>query len=379
MRYRHLFLTALCLFGQSPESIRPTGSMRLAGFVHDPKALARAHDVEVQGNLAFVPGKGGHVAIIDIANPSRPRVISCLCDSTQFEDAEAVIPRGDVLFVGARDFFSVDISDPSRPKVLKKIANRPRIDRINDMVPWKHFLFTANKSGYIGVIDVADPRDPKLHDILDTQQNGGLSSPHGVAATKDHIVVVNTGRSEPVHVRVYRITDASGNLLPAAQWKAEGYAPAPGHVAQKDSTLHGANRVATWSRFVAVGAFVFDRVAIFEMPRPGQLREISSVPACDMDATGMSISGSILFVAGGECAEAIDVTDPTKPVSVAQYRGGNLFPTRAIRAGNETRYDNGHDLVYRDGFLYVTAQNDDRLGIIEILDPDIRRKAGSKQ
>ena len=128
---------------------------------------------------------------------------------------------------------------------------------------------------------------------------------------------------------------------------------------------------------MALGAFVFDRVAIFERPQPGVLKEISGLPACDMDATGMSISGSILFVAGGECAEAIDVSDPARPVSVAQYRGGNLFPTRAINLNGKTRYDNGHDLVYRDGFLYVTAQNDDRLGIIEILDPQIKRKAGA--
>ena len=44
-------------------------------------------------------------------------------------------------------------------------------------------------------------------------------------------------------------------------------------------------------------------------------------------------------------------------------------------ADGKPKYDHGHDLVYRDGFIYATAQNDDRLGIIEVLDPEIRRKA----
>jgi hypothetical protein len=47
----------------------------------------------------------------------------------------------------------------------------------------------------------------------------------------------------------------------------------------------------------------------------------------------MTVSGRLLFVAGGECVEAIDVSDPAHPVSVAQYRGGALFPTRAVNSG----------------------------------------------
>ena len=64
--------------------------------------------------------------------------------------------------------------------------------------------------------------------------------------------------------------------------------------------------------------------------------------------------------------EAIDLTDPQHPVSVAQYRGGDLFPSREIILHGEPRYDNGHDLVYRDGCLYVTAQNASRFGILKV-------------
>ncbi|NOX55974.1 MAG: hypothetical protein GXP27_16330, partial [Planctomycetes bacterium] len=50
----------------------------LVGLVHDDEALNRPHDVEVQGRLAFVPGKGGSLAIIDVSDVTRPRVLSSL-------------------------------------------------------------------------------------------------------------------------------------------------------------------------------------------------------------------------------------------------------------------------------------------------------------
>ncbi len=72
------------------------------------------------------------------------------------------------------------------------------------------------------------------------------------------------------------------------------------------------------------------------------------------------------FVAGGECVEAIDISEPSAPVSIAQYRGGKLFPTRRLLLNGQPRFDNAHDLIYRDGYLYVTAQNDNQFGVIKI-------------
>jgi hypothetical protein len=118
----------------------------------------------------------------------------------------------------------------------------------------------------------------------------------------------------------------------------------------------------------AAGAFGPDLVAVFDLSNPARPRTVATLPVCDIDATGMAVSGRVLFVAGGECAEAIDVSNPAAPVSVAQYRGGELLPTRRSLLDGRPRYDNGHDLVYRGGFLYVRARNDNRLGVLKILD-----------
>ena len=85
----------------------------------------------------------------------------------------------------------------------------------------------------------------------------------------------------------------------------------------------------------------------------------------------MTAVGQVLFVAGGEAVEAIDISDPSLPVSIGQYRGGELFPTRRLFLGGNPRFDNAHDLVYRDGHLFVTAQNDNQLGILRVNDTRI--------
>ena len=368
-----LLLLMTPLGAESPESIRPPGSLKLVGVLHDPRALNRAHDVELQGNIAYVPGKGGNLALVDVSNPSAPKLLSALVDPVEYEDAETVLPMGDVLLLGARDLFAIDVRDPRHPKVLKKITGRPRLDRINGMALRGSHVFTANKSGYIGVFDVRDPSNPAPVDFLDARQRGGQDSPHDVAVFGDRIIVANPDRAGRNNVRVYRVAGPNG-LLPASQWEIEGSIPGQRDVRQ-DLDLRGANRVKVWGRWAAIGAFVADRVGILDLGDPRKLMQVANMPVCDIDATGMTVSGSLLFVSGGECVEAINVSDPANPISVAQYRGGALFPTRRLVVNGEARHDNGHDLVYRGGFLYVTAQNDHRLGILEVTDARLRRLA----
>ena len=52
-------LPTTLIFGQpsaSTEVVRPPGALELVGLLRDDRALNRAHDVELQGDLAFVPG-----------------------------------------------------------------------------------------------------------------------------------------------------------------------------------------------------------------------------------------------------------------------------------------------------------------------------------
>ena len=333
--------------------------------------------MELQGDFASVAGKGGSLAIINVAEPAAPRLVSALVDPVEFEDAETVLPMGNVLFLGTRDFFSIDIRDPAKPRVLKKISERPRIDRINGRALAGDHVLTANKSGYVGVFDVSGPADPKYVEAFHTASAGGPRKPHDIAVWGNHAVVADAQQHEPHSVFLYRIAlPGAKKPLPAAGWTLAGRVPN----VDNEGDLQGANRVAAWGgRYAGVGAFQPDRVGVIDVSDPARPRQLANMPVCDIDATGMAIYGAMLLVSGGECVEIIDVSNPSRPVSVAQYRGGALFPTRALRSGNSTRYDNGHDLVYRDGYIYVTAQNDNRLGILKVLDPKIVELASRRQ
>lgn len=373
-------LLIACLVPQELQAAEPATSLEpftLIGLLRDDKALNRPHDVELQGDIAYVPGKGGSLAIIDISDVTNPRLLSCLVG---LEDAETVLPMGDILLLGTRDFLAVDVTNPKRPKIAKRISDRPQIDYINGMARRGNHVLTANKSGYVTVFDISKPSAPVLEGIFDTKKQGDLRSPHDIAVFGDHIIVVSTGNSgnlftPHINLAVYLVADPQTHkLLPVKSWTIKAIVEASGKL---QDSLSGANRVAITrnQHYATIGAFVHSRVGIIDISNPEKLKQIANMPVGDIGATGMTIAGKVIFVAGGECVEAIDITDPTNPVSIAQYRGGKLFPTRRLMLNGQPRFDNAHDLIYRDGFLYISAQNDNQFGIIKINDPRILKLA----
>ncbi|MBI1356738.1 MAG: hypothetical protein GC160_20550 [Acidobacteria bacterium] len=370
MRGAWIAWLALAACGSAPPAAERPG-LELIGRLRDDGALARAHDVELLGDIAAVPGKGGSLALVDVSEPGRPRLAGSL---SGLGDAETVLPIGDgLLLLGSRDLHVVDVSNPAAPAIVATVEDRPRVDRINGMARRGDSVFAACKSGYVAVFDIADPRRPRLAASVATLEKGGQRSPHDVAMLdEERIVVVDTARDTEAALRVYKVFDGDA-LLPPERWEAGGGLPAVGAGGAFD--LGGANRVAAADGFAYVGAFVPDRVAIVDLRDPWQPRQTANMPVCDIDATGLTVAGKALFVAGGECVEAIDVSDPARPRSLAQYRGGELLATRALEADGEVRYDNAHDLAYRDGLLYVTAQNDNAFGVLRVNDERVRALA----
>ena len=184
-------LTGVCSADDN-DKIEP---FSLVGLLRDDEALNRPHDVELQGNIAFVPGKGGSLAIIDVSDVTQPKLLSSLVGIEGLEDAETVLPMGDILLLGTRDFLAVDVSDPRKPVVKKRILDRPRIDKINGMALRGDRVFTTNKSEYVTVFDVSDPSDPVLKSVFDAKQHGGLRAPQDIAVFGDHIIVVSAENS----------------------------------------------------------------------------------------------------------------------------------------------------------------------------------------
>ena len=180
-----------------PSQSSTTPSFRLVGVLHDDQALNRPHDVELQGNLAFVPGKGGSLATIDISDPTDPKVVSAVVGPRTIEDAETVLSVGDVLFLGSRDFHAVDMANPAKPEIVKSISDRKQIDKINGMAQRGSYIFSADKTGFVNVFDVRNPRNPALHDTLDAYSRACQSKPHDIAVFGERIIVVDQNEFEP--------------------------------------------------------------------------------------------------------------------------------------------------------------------------------------
>ena len=338
--------------------------------LHD-KALAGAHDVELSGNIAYVPGKRNSLSVIDISDPAKPVILWYLNDRS-IPDSETVLPVGDRLFLGTKDFLSLDVSDPRAPVILKTVSDRPRIDKINGMIKVGDFILAANKSGYVDSFDVSDLSNPILFGAFETKENFGLSLPHDIDRYGDYIVIVDpNGFAPPVGKLGLIRAMKNGKVLPLDKWKLIG------RIEGKE--LIGANRVQVKGDFAFVaGSYTlgmqkeagvdFSHMAVVDISEPSKPVIVAECPfRDDRGPNGLTIAGNIVFCAGGQTVAAYDISNPTKPKALANQS----FPVYK----EFIRTDNYHDLIYRDGYLYVSAQSDDGFLILKVKDRKIRRLA----
>ena len=71
-------------------------------LLHDKENLKGPHDIEIQGDLAFVAGKWGAFSIVDVADPVRPEILGVITEG--MVNPETVLPAGEICFFGDRGF-----------------------------------------------------------------------------------------------------------------------------------------------------------------------------------------------------------------------------------------------------------------------------------
>ena len=359
----------------------------VAAILSHDEALSAAHDVELSGNLAFIPGKGGSLAIVDISEPEKPNLLWFRHNKKELEDAQTVLPFGQHLLLGTRDFFSINISNPEAPVFVSKVASRSegRIDRINGMVRRGNYVFAANKAGWIDAFNVTDINSPRLLGALNVCEKYGVLSPHDVDMYGEYVVIVSPnkfGRSPMGELAVFKVFDGdSERLLPPEKWKLEGLV--------KAKELRGANRVQVSGSFVFTGGSfsptvkkegrgIYANLGVVDISDPRRPRVVASQPFADTRKTrgpnGLTISGEVVFLAGGETVDAVDISDPHQPSRL----GSQKLPTSNIKTHVSRRTDNAHDLVYRDGYLYVSCQSDNSLMILRITDRQVLHLTDSR-
>lgn len=369
-----LCLPAL-LAAQSPQQPQP--SFSIVSILRHPQALDRPHDVAVRGGLMCVPGKGGTIAVADVRDPAHPEIV--WWTRQPGDDAQTVLCHGQHLLVGTRDFLSIDIADPQHARVCKRLRDRPRIDRINGMIPWGDHVLYANKAGWIGAIRVDQPDASILAGALNTREHGEIISPHDIARYRHCAIVVDQRDRSRWKLRAYRVADPqTGELLSPEQWQPKG--------AVAGDRLNGANRVLVCGDYALIACNKANTLAVVDFSDLGDPATVCVLPFPGAPC-GLTLAGNVLFAAGGQSVQALDITDPRKPVTLATFESAEVFPTKfATGPGGKRKYTtkggtrqpvrgNAHDLVYQEDILYVTAQDDDQVAILRVEDPRIRRLA----
>jgi hypothetical protein len=347
------------------EAAKPDPFSIVSITLHD-EALAGAHDVQLAGNLAFVPGKWQSLSIIDIANPSKPKILWFKNDP-EILDSETVMVSGDTLLLGTRDFLTLNIANPRQPLILGKVSEQPKIDRINGMVRFGNHILAANKSGYIDAIDVSDVKHPRLSGAFETKKKLDIESPHDIDRFGDHVVIVDPRRFRPPSgkLALFKVVE-KGKLLPVERWTLAGQV--------ESRKLIGANRVQVKGSFAYVAGSVTPKSAndvkphmtVVDLHDPTQPTIVAELPFPDLRGpNGLTVAGDVVFCAGGQTVAAYDISNPLYPRLLASQN----FP----KYREALRTDNYHDLIHRDGNLYVSAQSDNGLLILKVSAPDIRK------
>lgn len=397
MRVANLFLALAAAAADEPQ-------FEIVSVLHHDEALARPHDIEVQDRisltvnhlyppkLAFVAGKGGSVAVIDVDDPANPKIVWWRRDQEVHDDAQTVLPLGSRLILGSRNIHNIripgrfDIDYPFIPpgstedwesvrqryyetaydhfrtgQILAeqdRYISAPEIDRVNGMVQRGNAALAACKHGWISVIDIEYLSVIGLRDALDANTKARLESPHDLALydSNRRLVVVNQRRGADLKARVFKIGGGlfGKKLRPAEKWKIEG--------SVSGENLNGANRVDIYGRYAVFACSPGMTIGVIDLSNPDKPRTVAVLPFADEHPTGLTIAGTLAFVGGGRVVEVIDLSDPENPASRAVFRLDSVLPTGR---------DNIHDLVYRDGLLYITAQNDNRIVIVRVLDQQL--------
>lgn len=346
-------------------------AFRITAVLKDDEALNEAHDVELWGELALVAGKGGAVAVVEVAEPQSPRLVWFRRDRERLADAETVLLMEDRLLLGARDFHSLDLSDPRSPTIDATLADRSKIDTVNGMVRRGEYVFCASKRGLVSAIDVSEPAAPRMAGVLPTRPRFDVRDPHDLDLFGAQLVVVDPngfGRRGPGSVALFRVLDDAGRLLPDSKWTLTGRL--------SSDSLQGANRVQVRGDYALVGCSRSPQAeggeahgvgVVVDLSDPARPREAAAVDFPHVRGpNGLTIAGDVWFLAGGQTVEAYDIRRPGRPRRLASFTSAKAFPTAD---------DNAHDLVYRNGWLYVTSQGDNALVVLRVEDEQLRRLA----
>lgn len=144
----------------------------LHGIIRGEDAITGTSFVAIRGKYAYVASWGGNCLIIfDISNPANTKYVGFLSNNNEthatgflrYPYSLAIV--GNYAYLTRYGGFSVlDISNPSTPTLVGEFddSNFNSLNSLTELVISGHYAFTANLSGKVLIIDIANPKKPAL-------------------------------------------------------------------------------------------------------------------------------------------------------------------------------------------------------------------------
>ena len=146
----------------------------------------RAYGVAISGSTAFVAG--GDLQIIDVSNPSSPRLLSSFYNGY----AQGVAISGSTAFIVGRELQILDVSNPSNPSLLSSF---PVEDWGNSVAISGNTAFVENTIG-LQLIDVSNLSSPHLL----SSYPAGTGYAYGVAISGSTVFVADYDQLQIIDV-----------------------------------------------------------------------------------------------------------------------------------------------------------------------------------
>lgn len=265
--------------------------------------------LDLIGTTAYLAAGESGLVVVDIANPSSPRVLGQFNSPGMASDVQVV---GSTAFVADGDsgLLMLDVTDPSAIRRLS-LANTPgsalALEVANSVV------YLADKESGLQVIDVTDPAAPRRLAVVDTPDWAvGVALQGNLAYVADDtggLVVVDiqnpaspvvlgglntSGLSRDIAVRGDRVFLASGN---AGLQVLDVSVPASPRLLGEIAIGGGASAVAVWDHWVLVGT-PGNGVRVVDARNPANLSEAPATGTAGF-VSRLHAVGNRLYIAAG--------------------------------------------------------------------------------
>ncbi len=153
-----------CTEPNTPESLTPPA----AGYniVARYETPGFAQDITLQDTIAYIAQGEGGVAIISIADPVHPRLLSIASNELRGYSAKVAV-KGTTVFVAAGTF-GVSVVDATNPAEPFTTASNLSMKPARSFHLFGDYLFTAVSEQGVRIAEISAPTDPDIRGTLDT-------------------------------------------------------------------------------------------------------------------------------------------------------------------------------------------------------------------